>query len=152
MGGVCSLRKGNKERKKLRNDNSLEEGEKGNAAPENQRDSKPMERQNTENIHAPPSHIATLVSFIPDQSNPEIKATLEKLKPFEYEEDSPEDKNLPNLGPYQLENSSFYEVATDFFGFFKIKGSMEKWQKARERTTSLLGRVPIRGLLEESHG
>jgi hypothetical protein len=144
MGGVCSQRpvepeilvdpkdkeaidkitkiqatiRGNNERKKLRNDNPHEEGEKGHDAPENQRDSKPMERQNTENIHAPPSHIATLVSFIPDQSNPEIKATLDKLKPFEYEEDSPEDKNLPNLGPYQLENSSFYEVATDFFGFF----------------------------------
>jgi len=45
---------------------------------------------------------------MPNISNPNFEATLQKFGPFKYENDDPEDKDLPELGPYELKNSTFY--------------------------------------------
>lgn len=55
-----------------------------------------------------PRQDARKLDSIPDYSNPYTQETIRKLGPFVYDMDTPEYQKLPELGPYELDNSSVY--------------------------------------------
>lgn len=76
--------------------------------------SKPGPAQNlttseaTENKHAPSPNFATYLNTMPNYSNPNTLATLQRIGAFIYDNDEGEDATLPTLGPYELENQAIY--------------------------------------------
>mmetsp|Transcript_23481 Transcript_23481/g.20409 ORF Transcript_23481/g.20409 Transcript_23481/m.20409 type:complete len:198 (+) Transcript_23481:701-1294(+) len=58
--------------------------------------------------NAPSPNFATLLDSMPNYSNPNTMATLQRIGAFDYNNDEPEDNDLPRLGPYELENSAVY--------------------------------------------
>ena len=51
---------------------------------------------------------AIKLTTIPDYSNPYTSETMKKLGPFVFDNDDPSDANLPEFGPYEIENNSVY--------------------------------------------
>mgnify|MGYP000878675882 FL=1 len=59
-------------------------------------------------FHGPAPENAVKISKMPNYITPAIQKIIDSLKPFEYEYDSPEDKTLPLLEPYEVEEGAIY--------------------------------------------
>lgn len=112
-------------RKKL--DSNHEEEERRNANPnerQNQqrnnsgisnnknKSAEPDEKNPAEKLliekHKPSEESGQPVDGPPEILNEKIKETLEKMRTFSFDQDEPEDKDLPKLSWYKLENNAYY--------------------------------------------
>jgi MORN repeat len=66
----------------------------------------PMKAQQ---IHAPSPNIAVPIDEMPDVENPGIEKIVKEIGEFRFELDELEDKSLPFLQPYKLENGIIYQ-------------------------------------------
>jgi len=96
---IQSHYRGHKTRAEFQKDNKV--GTNGTEEP-----GKMDEQKNLQ--HLPPVSTAKKIEQIPNTLNPVTSKILEKYGPFKYENDEQEDLDLPQGGPYELENGAIY--------------------------------------------
>ena len=58
--------------------------------------------------HAPSHSLARPINEVPNFITPAASQMLGKLNEFQFDEDDPEDKDLPTFGPFIFKDKSIY--------------------------------------------